>query len=227
MVEEEEISLKPEKVAYWYFRLNGFLQIENFIIHPRTRGSQRTDGDLLAVRFPHRAERLFDNPDDIMIDDEAGLALSNDLVEIVFVEIATNQPCKLNDTWVDEEKRNIHRALAALGCVSHHEIETAAASIYETGVYQGNQGLRIRLVAVGRTPSKELSAKFPNVIQLTWVDVLKFIAIRFKAYHKQKTQVDQWGYHGTKLHELAGASTSVSNFTDVVLSVMGARRPDQ
>ena len=25
--------LDPEKVAYWYFRLNGFFQIENFVVH--------------------------------------------------------------------------------------------------------------------------------------------------------------------------------------------------
>jgi hypothetical protein len=39
--------LDPEKVAYWYFRLNGFF-----------RGGKQTDADLLGVRFPHRAERL-------------------------------------------------------------------------------------------------------------------------------------------------------------------------
>jgi hypothetical protein len=57
--------LDPEKVAYWYFRLNGFFQIENFVVHPARRGGQRTDADLLTVRFPHRAERLFDDPNDI------------------------------------------------------------------------------------------------------------------------------------------------------------------
>jgi hypothetical protein len=33
--------LDPEKVAYWYFRLNGFLQIENFVVHPERRGRKR------------------------------------------------------------------------------------------------------------------------------------------------------------------------------------------
>ena len=68
--------IDPEKVAYWYFRLNGFLQIENFVVHPERRGGQRTDADLLAVRFPYRAERLFDDPNDIMADDERLLVLS-------------------------------------------------------------------------------------------------------------------------------------------------------
>jgi hypothetical protein len=48
--------LEPEKVAYWYFRLNGFFQIENIVAHPARQGSQRTDADLLAVRFPFRVE---------------------------------------------------------------------------------------------------------------------------------------------------------------------------
>jgi hypothetical protein len=58
--------LDADKAAYWYFRLNGFLQIENFVVHPERRGSQRTDADLLGVRFRHRAEFAFDHhtPDD-------------------------------------------------------------------------------------------------------------------------------------------------------------------
>ena len=32
--------LDAEKVAYWYFRLNGFPQIENFVVHPKRRGSR-------------------------------------------------------------------------------------------------------------------------------------------------------------------------------------------
>ncbi len=61
--------LDPEKVAYWYFRLNGFLQIENFVVHPTRQGSQRTDADLLAIRFPDRKEFLYDDPQRIMRDD--------------------------------------------------------------------------------------------------------------------------------------------------------------
>ena len=50
--------LDPEKVAYWYFRLNGFLQIENFVVHPERRGSQRTD-DLLRFRHSFRRQPLY------------------------------------------------------------------------------------------------------------------------------------------------------------------------
>ena len=91
--------LDPEKVAYWYFRLNGFLQIENFVVHPERGGSQRTDADILGVRFPFRAERLFDDPHDIMRDDEARLSLSADQIDVVIAEVKTNQPCRPLARW--------------------------------------------------------------------------------------------------------------------------------
>lgn len=47
---------KAERLASWYFRLNGFLTTENFIVHPDSGADQRTDADILAVRFAHRAE---------------------------------------------------------------------------------------------------------------------------------------------------------------------------
>src|SRR5438128_347494 len=93
----QEEQLLPEKVAYWYFRLNGFLQIENFVVHPGRKGSQRTDADLLAVRFPHRAELLFDHPDHPMRDDEGILRLSSVAVDAAIVEVkGSNQLCGLN-----------------------------------------------------------------------------------------------------------------------------------
>ena len=125
----------PEKVAYWYFRLNGFLQIENFVVHPERRGSQRTDADLLAVRFPYRAERLFDDPNDIMADDEHRLALSRDLTDVVIVEVKTNQPCTLNGPWTRQDQQNVHRVLAAIGCLPPDRIANAAADIYRAGIH--------------------------------------------------------------------------------------------
>ena len=141
--------LNAEKVAYWYFRLNGFLQIENFVVHPERGSEQRTDADLLAVRFPYRAERLFDNPHDIMRDDEARLSLSADQIEVVIAEVKTNRPCTLNSPWTREDHQNVHRVLAAIGCLPPGQIKQAAADIYTTGIHKSELGLRVRRVAVG------------------------------------------------------------------------------
>lgn len=65
-VDKKMTKIHPEKLAYWYFRLNGCLTIENFVVHPDWRRGQQTEIDLIAVRFPHRAELLNKS----MIDDQ-------------------------------------------------------------------------------------------------------------------------------------------------------------
>lgn len=213
--------LDPEKVAYWYFRLNGFLQIENFVVHPGRQGAQRTDADLLAVRFPFRAERLFDDPNDIMADDMDRLALSGDLIDIVIAEVKTNQPCTLNGPWTRQDRQNVHRVLAALGCLLPEHIDAAATEIYQTGFHLSD-ALRVRLVAVGRDRSDQIAAQYPHVVQLVWIDVLAFIWERFHHYRRQKTQVDQWDSEGRKIKLLAD-QLDEAEFIAVASRQMGVR----
>lgn len=214
--------LEPERVAYWYFRLNGFLQIENFVVHPPGRGGQRTDADLLAVRFPFRAERLFDNPNDIMLDDGQRLALSHDRIDVVIAEVKTNQPCSLNGPWTRQDRQNVHRVLAAIGCLPPGHIEQAAADIYRAGIHFSESGLRVRLVAVGRERSKELSDAYANVAQLTWPEMLTFVWDRLRRYQRQKRQVNQWDRQGRKIKNLAD-QLDQKVFIDAALHYMGVR----
>jgi hypothetical protein len=221
-VRAHQESLDPEKVAYWYFRLNGFLQIENFVVQPGRRGGQRTDADLLAVRFPHRAEFLLDHPDHPMLDDVPGLSLSDRMIDVVIAEVKTSR-CTLNGPWVTEDRQNVHRILAAVGCVPHDRIEPAARDIYRRGVHLTAQALRIRLVALGRHRSEELANSHPDVIQLTWADLLTFIWNRFRTYRQQKTQVDQWDPQGLRIKQLADQTPDACAFVTDALHAMDAR----
>lgn len=195
-------QLNPEKVAYWYLRLNGFLQIEDFYVHPSGRGGTRTDADLLAVRFPHRAERLYDDPTDIMQDDSEGLALSSDQIDVVIAEVKAGR-CALNGPWTDPDKKNVHRVLAAVGCIPHDRINHAADEIYRTGVHEGGDGLRIRLVAIGREASDEVGSAYPYVQQVIWRDLLSFIFHRHQKFRSQKRQTDHWDPTGRQLKTMA------------------------
>jgi hypothetical protein len=215
--------LDAEKVAYWFFRLNGFFQIENFVVHPERRGGQRTDADLLAVRFPYRAERLLDDPNDIMADDVQQLGLSDHLIDVAIAEVKTNQPCTLNGPWTRRDRQNVHRVLAAIGCLPPERIEAAAAEIYEAGLHRSNALLRIRLVAVGRDPSDDLKAAYPDVTQLIWREMLPFIWDRLHRYRQQKTQVDQWDAEGRKIKRLADQSNDAQDFTGQALHLVGVR----
>jgi hypothetical protein len=209
----------PERVAYWYFRLNGFLQIENFVVHPGRRGSQRTDADLLGVRFPNRKEFLFDH-DNHMQDDVDRLRLAIDRVDVIIAEIKRNGPCRLNGPWTDKDQRNVDRVLAAIGCLHKDQIQMAATAIYETGAYCEDQ-LQIRLVAVGRDTSTELAERYEKVTQLTWRQVLCFIWQRFDCYRNQKTDVQQWDHIGRRLKSMADRAREPGLFVGTALRAMG------
>ncbi len=49
--------IKYEQLGYWYLRLNGFLTIPNFVVHPDVGHNQETDVDILGVRFPLQSRK--------------------------------------------------------------------------------------------------------------------------------------------------------------------------
>ncbi|UWR25783.1 hypothetical protein K3757_15170 [Sulfitobacter sp. S223] len=193
MADENETQLTTEKVAYWYFRLNGYLQMENFIVHPEKGGGQRTDADLIGVRFPHRQERFYEEPDNVMQDDLQALELTDGWIDVVIVEVKTNAECTLNGPWTNKDAQNVQRVLAAIGCLDPGRLEEAAARIYDRGLFEDdNLRLRVRLVAIGASTSDGLKHSHPQVTQLTWHTVLGFIGDRLYGYRKPKNDSHQW-----------------------------------
>lgn len=68
---------QAEELASWYLRLNGFLLVENFVIHKETEveakdAKHSSDADLLSVRFPHAEEKigakLLECDDEVLFD---------------------------------------------------------------------------------------------------------------------------------------------------------------
>lgn len=214
-------ELNPEKVAYWYLRLNGFLQIEDFYVHPSGKGGARTDADLLAVRFPHRKERLYDSPSGFMDDDDEHLAISRDYIDVVIAEVKAGR-CALNGPWTNPDKKNVERVLAAIGCLPDERIDRAADTIYRTGFYVDDVPLRIRLIAIGRELDTEIQDAFPQVQQIIWSDLLGFVFERHQEYRHQKRQTDHWDTTG-KLLKRKATSTRIKRdeFIDWAIRAMG------
>jgi hypothetical protein len=90
-----------EDLAYWYLRLNGFLTIPNFVVHPDIGAEQRTDVDVLGVRFPHRRELLL-RP---MADDKPFVDV-RDRAYLVLAEVKRGQ-CRRNGPWTDADSENM------------------------------------------------------------------------------------------------------------------------
>ena len=169
------------------------------MVHPARRGSQWTDADLLGVRFRHRAEFAFDHQTSMAHDQRLGL--SSDFDDVVIVEVTRNQ-CKLNGPWTDPDRQNVHRILAAIGCLRCESIPEAAQRVHKVGVAVFGD-TRIRLVAVGRNESAELREQYPNVLQLEWNEIIAFMWGRFREYRPQKQDVQQWDRAGGLLRRLA------------------------
>lgn len=185
---------RAERLAYWYFRLNGFLTTENFIVHPDTGGDQRTDADVLAVRFAHRAENLVRPMDDDPRVTECGTYLN-----VVIAEVKTGR-CALNGPWTDPEAGNMERVLKAIGCVPDEVTQDACENLHARGAWTGDD-LTIRLFALGE--SRDESLPIPVGQQLIWTEVIDFCVGRFENYRQEKSSLGQWTPDGRLLREVS------------------------
>lgn len=203
----------PERLAYWYLRLNGFLTTENFVVHPDSGGEQRTDADLLGVRFKGRAENL-ERPmkDDPRVCDVA------EHVNVIIAETKRSD-CALNGPWTRSEDRNIQRVLAAIGCLPESELEQAAQEIYRRGDFSIGM-VKIRLMAFGDVRAQLT----PNVEQVTFDEMIEFIWQRFTKYQPQKKSVGNWNDDGVRLRDLCPSSkTPLDQFRAGTRCLFGLR----
>ena len=165
LAEKKMFTIDCEKLAYWYFRLNGFLTIENFVVHPNSGSQQRTEIDIIAARFPYRTE-LPEN-ENPMLDDKR-LVLKPDKIRIVLAEVKKGM-CKLNSAWHD--KGNMQQILSALGAFDRETSMLVSDGLYEHGYYEDDNFL-LSLCCLGRENNVALCKKLPKVPQLSWYDVL-------------------------------------------------------
>lgn len=179
------MNITSERLAHWFFRLNGFLATSNFVVHVDQGFGQRTDVDVLGVRFPHRAENqirpMADHPE----------FADATRVQVVLVETKRTR-CRLNEAWTDAKRGNLERVLCAGGFVPLPEVPSVASRLYGEGQWVGTS-LRVSLVAVGGEHNSGLERAYPSVRQLLWHrDVLPFIHERFWSYRDEKRMHPQW-----------------------------------
>lgn len=206
--------MKSEKLAYWYFRLNGFLTTPNYIIHNDVGGSQRTEFDILSVRFPYKAEILEDK-----MDDEAIFGSKKNKPYIIIAD-ATIGDCKLNNAWIDPKKKNIHSVLRVVGAIKEENIDEVAQQLYKDGFFE-NYSCCLSLFCVGKSIDSDLQSKYPKVPQKTWNNVLEFIYNRFVKYEVQKRDHSQWDCDGKQLWNFFECNKrNKSNFKNEIISCL-------
>jgi hypothetical protein len=211
--------LSAEDVAYWFFRLNGCLTIRNFLVHRDEPGGQRTDADLIAVRFPFREELgMTDHP-------QFGSLRSTTMM---FAEIKSSGVCRLNGPWTAARARNLHRVLAAIGPLGIEDVDSVASELYASGGATG-RAIDVSMVAVAERESPHLRRTHPLAVQLTWGEVLDFLYHRLVDYRTQKADHKQWEMSGHRLYQYAVRAEGLPQFRDTVMKESGltADRPPE
>ena len=204
------MQITSEQLAYWYLRLNGFLTIQNFIVHPDEGSEQRTYADIIGVRFPYRAE-LRPQP---MADDDPFIIIK-DKPYIIIAEVKKGR-CNLNGPWTEPQKENLQRVLRAIGAFGEQEIEIAAQDVYKLGMFSSNS-YYLTLACFGKDSNLKINEDFPNVPQILWSTVLEFIYKRFKEYPDQKASHGQWNEAGKNLWNCLCNHNNLKEFKAVVL----------
>lgn len=185
-----------DSAAEWFLRLNGFFTVQNFIVHPvrSEEGSQqRTDADVLGIRFPKRQEVVGGDP---LVDHAA----FEDAPRPIFViaEVKTGR-CRLNGPWSRREEENVTNVLRSFGHMSNASHQTISEALYQNGRFQSD-GLDARLLCFGATRSENLSE---GILQFTWEEVFGFIFDRYQTFWRSKRQNQQWPPVGRYLWDLS------------------------
>ncbi len=184
--------IKPEDLAHWYLRLNGFFTITNFVVHPTRRGSQLTDGDIVGIRFPYRAE-FPDGPG----ADEGIFKRLQDHPYFLIAEVKRGV-CELNTSWREnhQEKGSALLALVQdLGPFPSSKITAVTSALLQDGCYS-DEHLFASLFFVGTRFAPSLP---PNAPKRTWADLLAFIFARFGEHRRIKADHEQWDPVGQEL----------------------------
>jgi hypothetical protein len=208
-------KINPEKVAYWFFRLNGCLTIVNFVVHPDLGRNQRTEVDILAVRFPYRCELITSGKP--MKDHE--VFQSSDLIDIVIAEVKTSY-CDINGPWTNKPDENMHRVLYAIGAFKKDGVPRVAESLYNEGYYH-DDNFRVRIFAIGSRKNSSLERDLPNVVQITWDEILGFIYDRFNEYRDPKKDHSQWDWIGKFLYKTSTSLRDKDEFIKFMKNLMG------
>lgn len=176
----QERGRRAEEVANWYFRLNGFLDIPGFILHPdRVQRFPQTEADLIGVRFPYSTEILGGR---YMVDDETLLQIDSTKSRVVFVlaEVKVDL-CNINGPWSERARGNMQRVIRRLGFVPENMVEAIAESMYDELRWESETHV-IQYIAIGSRFNDGLERRHPKLVQIGFQQISEFLLHRFRNF---------------------------------------------
>lgn len=202
-----------EFLTLWFLRLNGYFCVPNFIIHPDAPGPQRTDADILAVRFPHCSEVAgapLPQNDSFVVPDR---------IDFLIAEVKSGR-CQLNGPWADPTKGNVEYVLRWMGFVDEDSrLQRMARALYQEKWWRDSEGpYGVRIACFGRSVSDAEGMK--GVLQRTHLQSIHFMIDRFRRFDTRKADHKQWDPFIRKVFAMADQGASAQD----ILGWMEAKR---
>lgn len=172
-----------EELVYWYFRLNGFIPMADFVLHTEQETGS-SDCDLIAVRFPHVYENVGGQPDDW--DDELlGMLGHNGHRTLgVFVQVKTGENGGNDFAGIEEYFRtHCEPVLNRIGFWPKNKVGALAEHLWANSGGGDDNYAFSKVAVMGRVPRRQNA---PCWIELDLNRVITFIVTRMHKYGPDK-----------------------------------------
>jgi hypothetical protein len=168
-----------EEMAYWYFRLNGFFVLENFVLHRQDLDSnQHADMDLLAIRHKYTYEEIGGKKDDR--DPKLFKHFDEDKHIGIICEVKSGRNLSRDDIKFDRPDR-INYAIRRLGIFAPLNAKQKARELAKEPVIEGN------FHQVGKVLITNNDITFPDYICITLEHIQTFLYEHMKKYIDPKS----------------------------------------
>jgi hypothetical protein len=187
-----------ERIAYWYLRLQGFLLVEDFVLHAGAQIDRTADADLLAVRHMYSEEEISGqilSPDKCL---QTQLAAHQRNVGLV-VQVKTGTESRAGRAF--EHSRLVY-ALRFLGIAPPDHAHTLAAALADKPLVEWAPDWTIAKLLIAESPAND---EFALTVPLD--DALAFIRDRL-ALHRVRKAADRLSFHDELMQFLAWSASN-------------------
>ncbi|AAM23929.1 hypothetical protein M2349_001704 [Caldanaerobacter subterraneus subsp. tengcongensis MB4] len=173
-----------EELTYWYFRLNGFFLLQNYVLHNIGQGEQRgtADCDLLAIRFPYVYEKVGGQNKDW--DKEKfstwGFDIDRDNLALI-IEVKSGRELKKNKIEKSFSPERVKTALYRFGIFSHKDVHRIHENLLKQKYVKESSWTIAKVLVTEK--AKEIEG---NWLNLSLDEIDKFIHKRIKSYLHDK-----------------------------------------
>jgi hypothetical protein len=176
-----------ESLAYWYFRLNGFLPLTNFVLHrPDFPHRHNADCDLLAVRFPFVFEEIGGQRDDWDNARFAEWKLDHfSRTVCVIAEIKTGQYDEADVNRAFDRRRVLY-GLRRLGVLDSPECDEVCHRLSREGVVNHREFSFAKVLVANSATRRGRFGNTSPYCQIELDDAVDFIRSRMNRYRGDK-----------------------------------------